>query len=107
MTRRRAHERYNCEVSVTVIHDGHELVVMADNVSLGGMFLCSKTSLPLATDVVVRFVVPNSKVTVEAAAVVRWHKPSGFGVQFSSLRARETWALNRWFSVLSVIEQTA
>jgi hypothetical protein len=107
MTRRRVHERYNCEVSVAVIHDDRELVAIADNVSLGGMFLCTGTNLPLATEVVVRFVVPNSKVTIETAAVVRWHKPSGFGVQFTSLRAKETWALNRWFSALSVIEQTA
>jgi hypothetical protein len=54
-----------------------------------------------------RFGVPGSGVAVEAAAVVRWHKPAGFGVQFGSLRAREVWALNRWFARLSVAEQTA
>jgi hypothetical protein len=107
MTRRRAHERYNCEVNVTVIHQGVERAVVADNVSLGGMFLCTDASLPLASEVVVRFEVPGSGVSVEAGAVVRWHKPAGFGVQFGSLRAREVWALNRWFARLSVAEQTA
>jgi hypothetical protein len=107
MTRRRAHERYNCEVNVTVIHEGREIAAMADNVSIGGMFLCSEMSLPLGAEVLVRFDVPIGKVGIDTNAVVRWHKPSGFGVQFSSLRAREVWALNRWFTMLSVAEQSA
>lgn len=107
MTRRRVHERYDCEVSVTLLHEGRELVAIANNVSLGGMFLCIDESLPLATSVTVRFEVPGSGVAVETESVVRWHKPEGFGVQFQSLRAREVWALNRWFSKLSVDEATA
>lgn len=107
MTRRRAYERYHCEVQVTLVHEGREVLAVADNISLGGMFLCTDERPQLATEVGVRFEVPGSQVRIDATAVVRWHKPSGFGVQFHTLRAREVWALNRWFSKLSVAEQTA
>ncbi|NLY92677.1 MAG: PilZ domain-containing protein [Myxococcales bacterium] len=106
MTRRRAHERYQCEISVRLVHEGRELHAVSENLSLGGMLLRSDVSLPLAAEVKVQFDVPSSGITVETDAVVRWHKPSGFGVQFMSLRAREVWALNRWFTKLSAVEQS-
>ena len=105
MTRRRTHARYQCELNVTFVHEGREHRGVGDNISLGGMFICTELDLPLAVEVAVRFEVPESGHEIDATAVVRWHKPSGFGVQFHTLRAREVWALNRWFTKLALAEE--
>jgi len=100
VNRRRVHERYPCSIDATLRVGERALEVRASNISLGGAFFESQESLPLAQDVRVELAIPESGISLEAEATVRWHKPGGFGVQFKSLRAREVWALNRWFSSL-------
>lgn len=87
---------------MTLVHGERRIETSAENVSLGGMLLRTGEDIALAEEVVVRFEVPVAGASpVEVRSVVRWHKPGGLGVQFGSLRAREVWALNRWFSTLA------
>ena len=65
------------------------------NVSFGGMLLRLSKPVPFGASLVLRVQLPSSKEMSEMDAVVRWEKDGAVGVQFSSLRARDTWALNQ------------
>lgn len=101
VNRRRVHERYACSIDALIRMGDEALETRASNISLGGAFFESEESLPLGADVRVELDIPGSELRLEAEATVRWYKPGGFGVQFKSLRAREVWAMNRWFSGLT------
>lgn len=103
MTGRRVHERYECNLPVTLIHGEEEHVANATNVSLGGIYMVTMASLPYGTVVNVRFRVPALKEDATVEATVRWAKDDGLGVQFGSLRALEVWALNQYFKTLTVL----
>ncbi len=45
----------------------------------------------------VKFRVPTQKDMIDVGAVVRWTDDQGFGVQFDGLRARDVWALGKFF----------
>jgi Tfp pilus assembly protein PilZ len=51
----------------------------------------------------VRFQIPTQPEPIEVSGEVRWvepgaaGQPSGMGIRFQGLRAREVWALNRFF----------
>lgn len=101
VNRRRVHERYACSLDALIHSDDQTFEVSLSNISLGGAYFESDLSLPLGAEVRVELDIPGAEMRLEAEATVRWHKPGGFGVQFKSLRAREVWALNRWFSKLN------
>src|SRR6476469_8448042 len=103
MAGRRVHERFHCDLPVTVILEDRELSTSTDNASLGGMFLRTEEKVPYGTEVKLRFRLPGLKEDTVSAAIVRWNRPEGFGVQFGSLRALEVWALNQWFKTLERI----
>lgn len=67
------------------------------NVSLGGMYLVTESSVPYGTKVELELFLPALKEDVRIEGVVRWIKDDGMGVQFGSLRAREVWAFNQLF----------
>lgn len=82
-------------------HGDKALTARALNASLGGLFLNLEEiadKLPLGARLHVRFVVVGH--VVESDAVVRWHGDQGFGVQFDGLRARDVWALEKYFKSL-------
>lgn len=99
---RRVHERYVCDLPVTVIHGESELQTRASNISLGGMYLIAAEQVPFGAAVKVRFRVASLKEDATVEAAVRWVKPDGFGVQFGRLRALEVWALNQYFKGLEI-----
>ena len=101
---RRVHERYERKLEVTTKWDSETLECVSRNVSLGGMFLVSESSVPYGTEVELTFLLPALKEHVTVAATVRWSGPDGFGVQFGSLRAREVWALNQFFKATEAAE---
>ncbi len=101
MTGRRVHERYDCDLDVTVYHGGRQIPAKAANISLGGMYLVMGEQIPYGAEVKVRFRLPALKEDTESTTTVRWNKPDGIGVQFGSLRALEVWGLNQLFKTLS------
>jgi hypothetical protein len=92
---RRQHERYEIELPVMVVLGADEVPGATVNVSLGGMLLRLSKPVPFGASLVLRVQLPSSKEMSEMDAVVRWEKDGAVGVQFSSLRARDTWALNQ------------
>lgn len=73
------------------------------NISLGGIFVEVEKPYPLQTRLEIRFRIPTQPEPIEVGGEVRWIEPagdgqlSGMGIRFQGLRAREVWALNRFF----------
>lgn len=102
VTGRRVHERFECDLPVTLLHEG-EVESVATNISLGGFYLVTQAKLPYGSLVKVRFRVPAMKQDATVTGTIRWVKPDGIGVQFGSLRALEVWALNQYFEGLKSV----
>ncbi len=47
------------------------------------------------------FKIPNTPDAIEVGATVRWSDDKATGLQFDGLRARDVWALNKFFEQLS------
>ena len=107
MTGRRVHERFECDLPVTLLLEEEEFEAVATNISLGGVYLVTEATMPYGSLVNVRFRVPAMKKDALVAGTIRWEKPDGLGVQFGSLRALEVWALNQYFKGLKVSPETA
>ena len=96
---RRQYERYEIELPVMVVLGGEEIPGSTVNVSLGGMLLRISKPVRFGSSLVLRVQLPKTKDISEMPAVVRWEKDGAVGVQFTSLRALDTWALNQLLKV--------
>jgi uncharacterized protein (TIGR02266 family) len=90
-------------LDVEVLAGDQRQVATTRNISLGGVFVETTTPLPLQTRLQIRFRIPTQPEPIEVAGEVRWVEPGaadqlpGMGIRFQGLRAREVWALNRFF----------
>ena len=85
-----------------MVADGKRQVGHSRNISLGGMFVETADVLPVQTTVQIRFRVPTQPEPIDVTGEVRWvergpDQLAGIGVRFHGLRARDVWALNRFF----------
>ena len=100
---RRIDPRYERQMEIEVTVEGTRQTSQTKNISLGGLYLESPTSLPIGTTVQLRFQLPTQPEPVEVAGDVRWvvkkgpGDQSGIGIRFQGLRARDVWALHRYF----------
>ena len=94
-TDKRQYERYAVEVEVVFERDGERVVARSRDISLGGMFITTDRALPYGTAVSLALTLPSLPSAANVDATVRWTGRDGMGVQFGSLRARETWAINQ------------
>lgn len=100
---RRIDPRYDRQLEIEVLFEGKKQTSQTRNISLGGLYLESPTPLPIGTTVQLRFQLPTQPEPVEVAGDVRWvvkkgaGDASGIGIRFQGLRARDVWALNRYF----------
>jgi len=101
---RRIDPRYDRQLEIEVQFEGKKQISQTRNISLGGLYLESATALPIGTTVQLRFQLPTQPEPVEVAGDVRWvikqegpNDKNGVGIRFQGLRARDVWALNRYF----------
>jgi hypothetical protein len=93
---KRVHPRVTVDSPVSCEpRDGAPIAGMAKDISIGGMFIEATESLPFGTEITIALRPPGAKVELRLPGIVRWVKPSGFGVQFGSLGARETHAISQ------------
>ena len=69
------------------------LAGQSTDISLGGMYIETKTPEAFGVDVVVHVHVPGEPSAFTLPAKVRWSSRDGMGVQFGNLGARETHAI--------------
>jgi uncharacterized protein (TIGR02266 family) len=104
---RRIDPRYERQLEVEVLFEGKKQISRTQNISLGGLFIDSAMALPIGTSVQLRFQLPTQPEPVEVAGDVRWvvkraaGDSTGLGIRFQGLRARDVWALNRFFQTSS------
>jgi Tfp pilus assembly protein PilZ len=100
---RRIDPRYDRQLTVELTFDGHDHVCRSRNMSLGGMHVEARDPLPIGAAVSLRFQIPTQPELVEVGGDVRWVVATpgtdqvGIGIRFHGLRARDVWALNRYF----------
>ncbi len=95
MSELRRYQRAPVDVAVEFLAKGTERVTAgrATDVSLGGMFIQTTEPLAFSSELVVHLRVPRQRGPLALPAVVRWVGPTGMGVQFGLLGARETHAI--------------
>ena len=99
MPEHRQYPRKNLTSSVAFqIGEGPRVEAECHDMSLGGMYI--ETSAPQAygTALTVILRLPGMKEESRIHAIVRWWKPTGMGVQFGVMGARETHALTTMLS---------
>lgn len=74
------------------------------NLSVGGALIGidpqhrpSEAKLAMDTRLVIQFTIPTSDEPIEVGATVRWSDRGVSGIHFDGLRARDVWALNKFF----------
>lgn len=102
MEHRRSDRRYERRVPIDFTHEGASYTAMTRNISLGGVFIDTDQTLPFGARLELKFKVPTQAETIEVEGQVRWLEMEegrlrGIGVRFEGLRARDVWALNKFF----------
>ena len=99
---RRVDRRFERRIPIELTHEGATLAAETRNLSLGGVFIATDARLPYGARVQLRFQVPTLPQLIEVGGQVRWcdstEGAEGLGIRFDGLRAREVWALNKFFA---------
>ena len=77
----------------------HQVEVL--NLSLGGALVTFPDRLGMGTRVSIAFQIPVEDHSIEVGGAIRWSTANEVGVQFDGLRARDVWALNKYFQELT------
>jgi hypothetical protein len=96
---RRTATRHEVDLPITLVMNGVTTEKRCVNLSLGGALIGMKR-LPMGERVTVTFAVPTMEEPINTGAVVRWSTDDAVGVQFDGLRAKDVWALNKYFEQL-------
>jgi uncharacterized protein (TIGR02266 family) len=99
---RRSDRRYERRLPIELLYEGSSYDGQTRNISLGGVFVDTEHPLPFGARIKMRFKVPTQPEPIEADGQVRWLEMEegrlrGMGVRFEGLRARDVWALNKFF----------
>ncbi len=102
MEHRRSDRRYDRRVAIDFSHEGSSFSGHTRNISLGGVFIETEQTLPFGARLGLKFRVPTQSEVIEVEGQVRWLEMEegrlrGIGVRFEGLRARDVWALNKFF----------
>ena len=104
---RRIDPRYERQLAVEVLFEGKKHTARTRNLSLGGLYVEMDATFAIGATVQLRFQLPTQPEPVEVAGDVRWvvkkgpGDTNGVGIRFQGLRARDVWALNRFFQTSS------
>jgi uncharacterized protein (TIGR02266 family) len=98
----RTDRRYEKRVPVEIVHGGKSFSAFTRNISLGGLFVEIDETLPFGAKVSLSFSVPTQSEPIAVGGQVRWLEMEeghvrGVGIRFEGLRARDVWALNKFF----------
>jgi hypothetical protein len=97
---RRTSTRHDVSLAATLTLDGNQREATVMNISLGGALVAAGGKLPMGQRVQISFAVPTLETPIEVTATVRWSDAQTTGIQFDGLRARDVWALNKYFEQL-------
>lgn len=97
---RRSSTRHDVQIAGTLSINGEARDVMVMNLSLGGASIATTTRMGIGQRVHIAFRIPTLEDAIDIGATVRWSDDKATGLQFDGLRARDVWALNKFFEQL-------
>jgi len=97
---RRTSTRHVVSLGATLTIEGAAQPCTVSNLSLGGALVSAGKRFSMGLRMNISFVVPTQSDPVEVGAIVRWSDDKATGLQFDGLRARDVWALNKYFEQL-------
>jgi hypothetical protein len=97
---RRTSTRHAVSLSGQLVVDGSPRACTVLNLSLGGALVSLGARVAMGKRVQITFSVPTQENAIEVGATVRWSDDQATGLQFDGLRARDVWALNKFFEQL-------
>ncbi|HEY5926087.1 MAG TPA: PilZ domain-containing protein [Kofleriaceae bacterium] len=97
---RRTATRHDVSLAAKLTLDGTQREATVMNLSLGGALVNAGAKLAMGQRVQIAFAVPTLETPIEVGATVRWSDAKTTGLQFDGLRARDVWALNKFFESL-------
>ena len=100
---RRTSTRHAVSLPAQLTIDGAQRPCTVMNLSLGGALFSLENRLAMGTRVDFRFSIPTLEEPIVIGATVRWSDDTATGIQFDGLRAREVWALNKYFEQLPAL----
>jgi len=100
---RRTSTRHAVSIAANLKVNGADRPCTLVNLSLGGALFLLTPRLPMGQRLDVSFKVPTMDEVIEIGATVRWSDDKATGIQFDGLRARDVWALNKYFEALPVV----
>jgi hypothetical protein len=100
---RRTSTRHAVSIAGTLSAEGAQRPCTVMNLSLGGALFSAGSKLPMGARVTISFNVPTMEDAIEVGATVRWSDDKATGIQFDGLRARDVWALNKYFEQLPAL----
>ena len=99
---RRTSTRHAVTLAASIAVDGKSRECTVMNLSLGGALLAAGSKFSMGERVQMKFSVPTMEEPIEVGGTVRWSDDKATGIQFDGLRARDVWALNKYFEQLPV-----
>lgn len=99
----RTHPRYELCLAITMSGDNNFYVGLSENISEGGIFIATHRHLPIGTQLVLTFFLPNATEQLSVRGAVQWLRgpeateadddelsavKTGMGVQFDELDHR-------------------
>ena len=97
---RRSSTRHDVSLAAKLTHEGNQRPATVMNISLGGALVSAGIKYSMGTHLQISFMVPTIEHPIEVGATVRWSDDKATGLQFDGLRARDVWALNKFFEQL-------
>jgi hypothetical protein len=103
---RRVNQRHDVQLPMEVISGDSSRPAVIQNISVGGLYFYCDFPVERQQLFTVAFSIPTLEVPIRVETVVRWTEKigeatTGVGVQFLGLKAREVWAVTKFFTSLS------
>jgi hypothetical protein len=98
---RRTSTRHAVSFAAKLTADGTTRPCSMMNLSLGGALIAPGQRFAMGQRVQITFSIPTMEEAIEVGGTVRWSDDQTTGIQFDGLRARDVWALNKFFEQLS------
>ena len=102
---RRVNQRHSVNIPSVIHLKGGTREAFITNISVGGLYIKDTFAYENKQVISVEFSIPNLNSPIMVDSIVRWlervdEEIIGVGVQFVGLKAKEVWALTRYFATL-------
>jgi len=97
---KRTSTRHTVSLAAKLGVDGSPQSCTIVNLSLGGALVVATVKLSMGQRVTISFHIPTVEEAIDVGSTIRWSDDKGVGLQFDGLRARDVWALNKYFEQL-------